>query len=502
MPFFRAALRAFAMLVCAKAARAGNCRSRVTFFQAVPAAGAVCRSLASCSQRAGADRFELNSSDHVHHVDVSQVLKAQNRVLALLGSLCVLTYADRICIAVAAPRLQTELHLDAQDWGYVTGAFSIAYMLFEIPGGYLADRFGARSMVARIVLWWSAFTALTGAVSSFAALLLVRFLFGVGEAGAYPTASTSIFQWFSLERRGRAFGIIFLCTQLGSALTPFLIVPLQMHFGWRLSFYVFGGVGVLWTAVWWTAYRNRPVQMPGISRAELDEIGTIGAATTHEFPWKALLTSRDVWAVSASACGYFFAYYFFIFWLPLYMINARGFTESESRLSSAPFLLAAVTTLSGGLARDYGLRRFGRTRGPRYVCQAGLTLAACAAFAATFVAERHLALTLLGICFASITFQQPTVLATCVDIGGRYGGAAVGVMNTAAAFGGLMSSLLFGYIVKQTGSYDWVLYSMGAALAAAALLWNWVDAARSLPEAAAEADLRTPRQLIFRHALR
>lgn len=394
--------------------------------------------------------------------------------------MCVLTYADRVCISVAGPRLQSELHLNAQDWGYVTGAFAIAYMLFEIPSGYLADRFGARVMVTRIVLWWSAFTALSGAVSSLNSLLVVRFLFGAGEAGAFPTASTSIFRWFPLERRGRAFGFIFLCTQLGAAFTPWLIVPVQQQFGWRVSFYAFGAVGALWTAIWWHGYRNRPGEMPGISAAELQNTGDDQERMAHDFPWRSMLASRDTWAISGSACGYFFSYYFFLFWLPMWMIKDRGFTESQSTLSSTPFLLAAATTFVGGWARDFAIRRWGRTRGPRYLCQLGLTVSACAVLSAVFVSDKNVALGLLGLCFAGITFQQPTVLVTCVDIGGRYGGAVVGAMNTAAAFGGLMSSFVFGYLIEHAGGYDAVLFVMAIALGLGSLLWCWVDAAQPL----------------------
>lgn len=129
-------------------------------------------------------------------------MKYRHRVLLLLASLSVLTYLDRVCISVAGPRIQNELNLSPQGWGFVTGAFAIAYALFEIPSGYLGDRFGARAMLARLVLWWSVFTTLTGFASKLWSLVVVRFLFGAGEAGAYPTASTSIFRWFPNIERG------------------------------------------------------------------------------------------------------------------------------------------------------------------------------------------------------------------------------------------------------------------------------------------------------------
>lgn len=200
-------------------------------------------------------------------------MKYRHRALTLLATLSVLTYLDRVCISVAGPRIQTELSLSPQDWGLVTGAFAIAYALFEVPSGYLGDRFGARAMLARIVLWWSAFTTLTGFVSKLWSLVIIRFFFGAGEAGAYPTASTSVFRWFPEAERGRAFGVIFLSSQLGGAIAPLLIVPLQVHFGWRASFYVFGVLGVVWASAWWRWYRNDPHEKTGMTDQERAEIG-------------------------------------------------------------------------------------------------------------------------------------------------------------------------------------------------------------------------------------
>jgi ACS family glucarate transporter-like MFS transporter len=151
-----------------------------------------------------------------------------------------LTYLDRVCISVAGPRLQTDLQLSPHQWGLATGAFLIAYALFEIPSGHLADRFGARAMLTRIVVWWSAFTTLTGFVTNLWTLMAVRFFFGAGEAGAYPTAATSVFRWFPAIERGRAYGVVLLSGQLGAALAPLIIVPVQMRLGWRVSFYLFG----------------------------------------------------------------------------------------------------------------------------------------------------------------------------------------------------------------------------------------------------------------------
>jgi len=409
-------------------------------------------------------------------------VKYRHRVLFLLATLSVITYLDRVCISIAGPRIQDEFGLSPSQWGLVTSAFAIAYALFELPSGYLADRFGARKMLLRIVLWWSLFTTLTGFAGKLWSLIVVRFLFGAGEAGAYPTAATVVFRWFPVTERGRTFGVVLLCGQLGGAIAPLVIVPLQMHFGWRASFYLFGAVGVCWSAGWWRWYRNSPREKAGISVAELTEIGPPAAASAHGLPWRALAANRSVGALMAATFGYLYAYYFFLFWLPTYLVRERGFTESQTRLSALPFVLGILANLSGGLARDAAVRRFGPTWGPRSIGVLGLGVAAGSAVAALASGSGYGALGWLALCYSGITFQQPTVFSTCVDIGRRHAGAVAGCMNTAGAVGGLLSSAIFGSLIERFGGYDAVLLSMAVILAAGATLWLLIDATEVLEE--------------------
>jgi len=376
--------------------------------------------------------------------------------------------------------MQDELKLSPQDWGLVTSAFLIAYALFEVPSGYLGDRFGARAMLTRIVLWWSAFTSLTGVVSKLWSLLIVRFFFGVGEAGAFPTASTSIFRWFPKAERGRAFGVVWLSSQLGGAIAPLLIVPIQMHFGWRASFYVFGIVGIVWAGGWWRWYRNRPEEKTGITVQELAEIGPALEPLAHAFPWQAIGSNKSVWAIMGATSAYVYSISFFLFWVPTYMMRARGFSEGETKLSTLPFVLGAAGNLTGGFARDAAIRRWGPKSGPRIICLVGLVTAAAAAVAALVTPNSYAALGWLALCYGGITFQQPTVWATCVDIGKRHAGAVAGCMNTAGNLGGVASSLIFGSIVQRSGSYDAVLASMAALLLVGAALWLRIDPTESL----------------------
>ncbi len=238
--------------------------------------------------------------------------------------------------------MQEELNISLQAWGWVVGVFAIAYGAFEIPSGSLGDRIGARRVLTRIVCWWSAFTCLTGTVSNYYSLLLTRFCFGMGEAGAYPTTATSISRWFPQAERGGAFGIVWMASQAGAALSPLLVVPIQMRYGWRTSFFLFGLIGMGWCAVWYLWYRDNPGDKPAITRQELDEIGIAPMPHGDRLPWGGLFRDGNLWALMTLALTYCYGMYFFISWLPTYLAKGRGFGESELLLSTVPFVLGAL----------------------------------------------------------------------------------------------------------------------------------------------------------------
>src|SRR6187549_784634 len=178
-------------------------------------------------------------------------MRYQHRVLGMLSLLAAITYLDRVCIAVAGPRMQDALHISPEAWGWVTSAFFLSYSAFEIPTGALGDRIGPRRVLTRIVLWWSAFTSLTGAVSNYYLLLVTRFAFGAGEAGVFPNASIVVSRWYPASQRASMSGVLLMASQIGGAIAPLLVVPIQIRYGWRASFYLFGVLGVLWSAIWY-----------------------------------------------------------------------------------------------------------------------------------------------------------------------------------------------------------------------------------------------------------
>lgn len=396
-------------------------------------------------------------------------MPARYRVLLLLTVLSVITYLDRVCIAVAGPRIQKELQLSAQEWGWVVGAFALAYGVFEIPGGWLGDRIGPRLCLMRIVLWWSAFTALTGVVTGFVSLVLTRFAFGAGEAGAYPNMSVAIRKWFADHERGRAFGVIWMASQSGGVLAGILVAPLQIAFGWRTSFFVFGLAGVAWAIVWWAFYRDPVTEHELASVAPRPVVGAVSG----------VVSQTGLWTLVGIAFCYCYAMYFFLAWMPTYLAESRGFKDTDLSFSALPFLLGAAANGGGGWLSDAMVRQFGRQRGRQLLGFAALAVAAMCVFGAIVTADRWICVGLLSICYGAIGLQQPAVWATCTEISRRSTGTAAGVMNSAAQAGSFTMGVSFGYLRIWLGSYDRALIPLGGALIIGALLWLRMQEERS-----------------------
>jgi MFS transporter, ACS family, glucarate transporter len=391
-------------------------------------------------------------------------------VVGLLVLLFAITYIDRVCISIAGPRMQQDLGIDAIGWGWVTGMFTLAYCLFEIPTGMMGDRIGPRRVLTRIVVWWSAFTALTGAVTSFYPLLVVRFLFGAGEAGAFPNASVVVSRWFPPQQRATMSGVNLMSSQVGGAIAPLLVLPIQMRYGWRMSFFVFGVAGLVWAAVWYAWFRDSPEEKRR-GASSLSTAASKPAVAGHGFPWRLACRSPTVWSILGLAFCYVYVYTFFQTWFHTFLVRGRGFSEANLLLSAFPYVVAASDTL---------VRQLGAKRGRRVIGAIALTAAAAFTVAAMFTQHQLLTVVLLALTYGAITFQQSSVFGVCLDVGGPRAGAMVGLMNTSAQVGGLAGSVLYGYIVNRTGSYDAPFIPMAALLLLGAALWLNVDASREV----------------------
>jgi MFS family permease len=409
--------------------------------------------------------------------------KPRHNVVVLLVLLFGITYLDRVCISVAGPRIQQELHIGPAAWGWVTGVFTISYCVFEIPSGILADRFGPRRVLTRIVLWWSSFTALTGAVTGFYPLLVTRFLFGAGEAGAFPSAAVVISRWFPASRRATMAGVTLMASQIGGALAPLLVVPIQIRFGWRASFYVFGALGVCWAIAWYGWFRDSPDQAD--PKEQLQQQTLPERTAEAVFPWRLALRSSSVTAMLGTAFCYVYVYNFFQTWFHTFLVRGRGFSELGLLLSALPYVVAVFANLSGGAVSDALVRKLGRRRGRSTVGVAALTTAGLFTLAAMFTPQQVLTVVFLAVVYGAISFQQSAVFGVCLDIGKTHSGAMVGLMNTASQVGGLVGSVAYGYIVERFGSYNAPFVPMAALLFLGALLWLRIDASQELHDAPA-----------------
>jgi len=351
---------------------------------------------------------------------------------------------------------------------------------------------GPRRVLTRIVLWWSAFTMLTGTVQGNRSLLAVRFLFGAGEAGAFPNAVRSFSQWFPARERGKANGVLFFGSRLGGALTAPLALALIQWWGWRASFVGFGCVGVVWAAVWYWTYRDRPADHPGVDAAELawiaqdlsTPLGASGpAAAAHPAGtlWRLLLSSPNLYAICAMYFALGYGLYFYFTWLPTYLTRELGFSMVGGGFFSAlPFLLAGAANLAGGWYTDH----LARTRGLRTArCTLGsLSFATCAALllASTAVPSPILKAVLLALALASADFALSACWAVCLDVGATHAGVVTGFMNTSGNLGGLIGPLVVGVMVERWQSWTYPFYVTAAVYVMGALAWLLIDPRRRI----------------------
>jgi MFS family permease len=382
--------------------------------------------------------------------------------LTLLSILSVITFLDRNAISIAGIEMSRELGFSDQEFGWILAAFTISYGLFEIPTGWWGDRFGEKKVLARIVIWWSLFTVLTGVAGGFASLFIIRFLFGAGEAGAYPNTAIVIRKWFRVEERGRAQALIWMASRIGGALTPLLVVPLQLQVGWRVTFYILGGIGLLWVLVWLIVYQSNEEDQPVIH-----SVNTSG--------WSELVRNRSFWFLLAVYYCYACGVFFFISWLPNYLVKGRGLTHEELTYSaSLPFLLAAVGCLLGGVWSDHLVKRMGLIWGRRIVPIIGLTLSGVVMILATQTQNTSWTVLLLALGLAFMDVTAPVAWAVATGIGKQYSGSVTGAMNTAGLIGGTVASLGIGYVIGWTGDYNFPVLLIGVQLLIGASLMLFI----------------------------
>jgi sugar phosphate permease len=407
-------------------------------------------------------------------------------ILLLISLMYLITYLDRVNISTAAPVISKEFGFDKITMGAIFSAFVWAYALFQVPGGWLGDRLGPRRILTAIVTYWSVMTAATAMAGSAVSFIVVRFLFGIGEAGAFPVATRAMQLWYPREERGFVQGITHSASRAGAAIAPPIVVAIMSTLGWQWVFYICGAVGLVWAAWWYFSYRDLPEYHPMVNQIELqrirglDQAGNINQPTTEakaSVPWATLLRSPNMWAIMCAYFTYVYCLWIFLSWLPSYLVEFRHFTLIKVGIfASLPLWAGVIGDTVGGLATDWLLKKTGSAKLARRTVAIVGMLGCCVFIVPAALTED--AYTAVYCLTAALFFLECTIgpsWAVPMDVGGKYSGTVSGMMNMAGNIGGALSPLVFGVLV-QYGNWQAPFIVAASLLVLGAAVWAfWLD---------------------------
>lgn len=409
--------------------------------------------------------------------------RVRHIILWLTVLLYMVTYFDRVLISTAMPEIQKEFGFSTVTVGWIFAAFQISYALFQIPGGWMGDYIGPRKMLTLIVMWWSAFTAFTAMSWSVTSMVICRFLFGVGEAGAFPNATRSLSRWMLPTERGWAQGVTHAGARLGAAITPVMVAYLIYHFGWRMPFFAFAVVGVLWAGVWYFYYRDNPVEHQSANDAERKLIhDALGSAPTRRtVPWAAILSSPQMWVLASTYFCYGYAINMFLAWFPKYLEAARGMTLTQMGVfASLPLAAGVIGDICGGWFSDEIIKKTGRIKFARKaVACAGYFIAAVACPIAVMEPDPYVSAALFCVSVFALELVVGNAWAVSLDVGGNFAGSVSSVMNTLGNIGGTVMAVATGYIVASYG-WNMTFFVVAGLSLVGGILFLFVDASRQI----------------------
>ena len=411
-------------------------------------------------------------------------------ILGLLFAISVVTYIDRVNISVTARQMMPALGLTDQQMGVIFSSFVIGYALFQIPGGWLGDRWGARRILTIGLVWWSCFTALTAMAATSAlavsmgivgALALVRFLLGLGEAVALPTFNRAVTDWLPTHERGLGIGIAIGGIGVGSAMTPPLTAWMMVNYGWQSAFYLSSALGLFLAIIWWVLARDRPSDHPWEQNQQDTRPTTVPPAVpSPNIPWTMLRNTPTVWWLVLSYACLGYVAYIYMSWFYLYLVNVRGFNVLRGGFFAAmPFLAILVSCPLGGWATDRLALRYGLTIGRRMIGLAGMALAAVFIAFGASMESPYPAIASLSLGAGWLYFSVGAYWSSTSDLSKIHAGSLSGLMNMGANIGGAISPTITPWIAEQWG---WpVSLSIAACIAlVGGLLWIKIDPGRGL----------------------
>ena len=418
--------------------------------------------------------------------------RTRHVVLWLTVAVYMITYMDRVAISAAAPSIEKEFGFSTVTIGWILAAFQLSYALFQIPGGWMGDRFGPRRALTGVVIWWSAFTAATAATWSAGSMIVCRFLFGMGEAGAFPIATRSLSRWMLPSERGWAQGVTHAGARLAGALTPMVAAALIIAFGWRAPFLVFALVGLVWAVVWFWYYRDSPAEHRSVNDAEREliasQLGRRDGSGRKAVPWKQILSSPQMWLLAGMYACYAYSIGIYLSWFPKYLVDAHGFGLAQMGFfASLPLLAGVAGDVAGGYISDHILKRTGNLKmARRSVAIVGFVLAGVMIMGA--ISQPDPVISVLFFCAAVFGLELTVGVswAVALDIGDEFAGSVSAVMNTVGNLGGTTAAAATGYLVTF---YGWnTAFGVLVVLAAiAAVLFLWIDASKRVYAAPATA---------------
>jgi MFS transporter, ACS family, glucarate transporter len=406
-------------------------------------------------------------------------------VVAFMAALAMVTYLDRACIGVMAPFIKREFGLDDAAMSWVFTSFILAYAIFEIPTALWADRRGAKNVLTRIVTAWSVFTLLTAGAFNYSSLLVTRFLFGAGEAGAFPCVARVLSRWMPLRERGSAKGVFFAAAYTSAGLTTFSVNALLEFFSWRSILVVFALVGLAWVVAWHWWYRDEPTDHPSANEAERALI-LADRPPRVPFPrgwpfWSNLLRQRNVRLLCFLYMPNCATFYYCITWLPTYLKEQHGLEKTELGIyASLPLLVSIGTQFFGGYASDVISRRFGLTAGRRAPGVAGYSLAAVMMLSASLATTPVVAAVCIALAAATCMLTTAPAWSTCIDIGRENSATVAATMNTSGQIAAIVLQPVAGYSATLLGNWNVPLWLLAALFVMGAVCWAFVEPTKPL----------------------
>lgn len=412
-------------------------------------------------------------------------------VLLLLCLMYLITYLDRVSMAITAPLIVKEFGFDKKTMGLILSAFVWAYAAFQVPGGWLGDRFGPRKVLSTIMTYRTVIAFLTSRAFGFFSFCGVRFSLGVGEAGAFPTATRAMQMWYPRDERGLVQGVSHAASRLGGALGPLVAVALMIRFGWRSVFYVIGILSLLWAILYSLVYRNMPEEDRSVSRAELarirglddkGEIKKANVAKRPKVPWSVLLSHGNMWGIMCGYAAYIYSLWFFLSWLPTYLIDYRHFSLIKTGWFAAmPLSAGVVGDAFGGFLTDKLYVKTNNVKLSRRSV-AITAMLGCGAFTmiAALAANPYTAVYCLTVAMFFLEMTIGPAWAVPMDVGGEFSGTVSGMMNMGGQFVGALCPIVFGILFSKGALVAPFAISSGLLFIGAAIWAFWIDPEQSV----------------------